>query len=115
MKTDDELFTLWTESGGVFSADPEDPEEQTAMMSRERLFAFLRTLLDVVSFLRDESLVSDQMLICEVKERNLESEFDGVEIYGYDQVEAVAMYYAMHRGEMTKVREFICKLAGKIA
>lgn len=105
MKTDDELLTLWTGAGGAFAGDP---AAQTAMMPREQLVVFLRTLVDTgaktpVDVLRDESLISDEMLICEVRERNLEDEFDGVEIYGYDEVEAEAMC------------EFICKLAGKIA
>jgi hypothetical protein len=123
MKTDDEILSLWTGAGGAFAGDP---AAQTAMMPREQLVTFLRSLIDggakaPVDVLRDPSLVTDKMLICEVIERNLEDEFDTsseVVVAGannYDEVEAEAMYYAMHRGEMTKVREFICKLAGKIA
>lgn len=116
MKTD-ELLSLWTGAGGAFAGDP---AAQTAMMPREQLVAFLRSLIDggaktPVDVLRDESLVSDQVSLYDLADQHLEAEFEGVEIVGYDEVEAEAMYYAMHRGEMTKVREFICKLAGKIA
>jgi len=130
MKTDDEILSLWTGAGGAFAGDR---AAQTAMMPREQLLVFLRALVDgvlaggrtAVGVLSDPTLVTDQMLICEVRERYLEDEFethdegfghDGRVIgAGYDETEAEAMYYAMHRGEMTKVREFICKLAGKIA
>lgn len=73
MKTDDEILSLWAGAGGAFAGDP---AAQTAMMPREQLLVFLRTLVD------------------------------GVLAGGKT---------AIHRGEMTKVREFICKLAGKIA
>lgn len=126
MKTDDEILSLWTGAGGAFAGDP---AAQTAMMPREQLLVFLRSLVDTgakapVDVLRDESLVSDEMLLCELEERGID-DFkcwcsDGAitskeAATGYDETEAEAMYYAMHRGEMTKIREFICKLAGKIA
>lgn len=119
-KTDDELLSLWTGAGGAFASDP---AAQTAMMPREQMLAFLRSLIDggskaPVNVLRDPSLVTDEMLLCELEERGID-DFkcwcsDGA-ITGYDEVEAEAMYYAMHRGEMGRVREYICKLAGKIA
>lgn len=131
MKTDDEILSLWTGAGGAFAGDP---AAQTAMMPREQLLVLLRSLVDgvlaggktAVDVLRDESLVSDRMLICEIRERGLEDEFEtyvgGFGYNGrvtsepsYDEAEAEAMYYAMHRGEWAKVGEFICKLAGKIA
>lgn len=125
MKTDDEILSLWTGAGGAFA--------QTAMMPREQLLVFLRALVDgvlaggrtAVGVLSDPTLVTDQMLICEVRERYLEDEFethdegfghDGRVIgAGYDETEAEAMYYAIdelaHLRHLASVR----KLAGKIA
>lgn len=115
MKSDDDLVKVWTDAGGVFAGDP---AAQTAMLPREALIDLLRRLVgdarSTLSLLRDRVEITDLMLVAEIKERGVLTNryYDDCD---FDQHEAEEIYYAMHRGDMDSVKDFVCRLAGRIA
>lgn len=113
--TDDELRQLWTQAGGIFHG----PDEiKTAMLPDEQLLCLLRSLAgekrSTLSLLRDRKEITDLMLVAEIKERGVLTD-NYCEDCDVDPCEAEQIYYAMHRGDMDAVKQFICRLAGRIA